>query len=265
MNRIRISILLCVVILAGLTQASRAALITDPNDPRTWQGATVGTFAALYYGADTAANRQLVVDNQLLDDGVFDPSGFTSATLLATPWSTGGGGGCLGVSTDLTGTGDFDYACTGAGVFDHANTIDNTWFQTGNNPGDTVFDLGQLSSFAAVFPVIDHGPLPQEAIESTVYLSNAPDGPWTQASVRRVFLEGWNPNLGILWDGFTYVVGTPDNSPFRYATLIHGGPGALQNDGDDEINGMLGLNAAPEPASLALLGFGALALFRRRR
>ena len=38
-----------------------AALITDPNDPRTWQGASVGTFAQLFYGSNTLANRQQVV------------------------------------------------------------------------------------------------------------------------------------------------------------------------------------------------------------
>ena len=56
---------------------AQAALITDPNDPRTWQGAGVGTFAQLFYGADNLANRTLVVNNKLLDDSFFNASGFT--------------------------------------------------------------------------------------------------------------------------------------------------------------------------------------------
>src|SRR3989304_10197291 len=71
---------------------ANAALVIDPNDPRNWQGATVGTFAQLYYGSNTATNRQLVVDNQLLDDGIFDTTGTTPATLVPTSWTAGGGG-----------------------------------------------------------------------------------------------------------------------------------------------------------------------------
>ena len=43
--------------------AANAALLTDPNDPRTWQGASIGTFATLYYGSNTLANRQQVIDD----------------------------------------------------------------------------------------------------------------------------------------------------------------------------------------------------------
>ena len=36
------------VLCALSVQAASAALITNPDDPRSWQGATVGTFAQLY-------------------------------------------------------------------------------------------------------------------------------------------------------------------------------------------------------------------------
>lgn len=249
-----LGILSVAIILVGSN--AFAALVTDPNDPRTWQGASVGTFAQLYYGADNAANRQLVVDNQLLDDGIFNASGFTAATLLS------GGGGCLGTSTDLTGTGSYGYSCGGGAVSTYANSIDNLWFQSDGTVGQTVFDLGFQASKAAVFPSIDHGPIPQEAIESTVYLSNDQVN-WTQAVVERVWLEGYHSNLGIKWDGFTYAVGTGTSNTFRYASIIHGGPGALINDGDDEINGLMGLRAdfnpgpsVPEPATISLMALG---------
>ena len=224
-------------------------LVTDPNDPRTWQGASVGTFAQLYFGTNTLANRQRVIDNRLLDAGLFNLANTFPATLVSTPWALGTAGGDhrggfdRGRSLDTTGTGVFDYTTSvpTLTIFDLANAIDDLWFQTSNTIGDTVFDLGVPSLKAAVFNTIDHGPLPLEAIESTAYLSNDRVN-WTQAVVQRVWLEGWQPILGIKWDGFAFAVGTADNTPFRYVSMIHGGPGGLQSDGDDEINGILGLD-----------------------
>jgi hypothetical protein len=259
-------ILLAAVVGLGVVQAAQAALITNPDDARSWQGATVGTFAQLYYGSNTLANRQQVVTKQLLDDGIFNSAGYLAATLL-TP---GGGGGCLGTSLDSTGTGSYDYFCGAGPIAPYANAIDNLWFQTSGTVGQTVFDLGFQATKAAVFNSIDHGPLPNEAIESTVYLSNDLIN-WTQAVVERVWLEGFHTNLGVLWDGFTYAVGTGTTNTFRYASVIHGGPGSLQFDGDNEINGIMGLqanfqgNPLPEPGTLALLAGGLLLISRVRR
>jgi hypothetical protein len=261
------------IVLALFASTAQAILLTDPNDPRNWQGATVGTFATLYYGSNTAATRQQVIDNQLLDDGIFDPTGFTAATLVSTPW-TASGGGCIGQSFDSTGTGSYAYACGATTLTTAANSIDNLWFQSSGTVGQTVFDLGFDATKAAVFNTIDHGPLPGEAIESTVYLSND-QVTWTQAVVERVWLEGFESNTGILWDGFVYAVGTGTSDTFRYASVIHGGPGALINDGDDEINGLMGLQAdftppptssVPEPATLLMMGSGLIGMaFMRRK
>ncbi len=74
-------ILLIGVALAA-SASTQASLLTDQGDARVWQGANVGTFAQLYYGSNTATTRQQVIDNKLLDDGNFDPTGYTAATLI---------------------------------------------------------------------------------------------------------------------------------------------------------------------------------------
>ncbi len=247
--------------------AAQAATVTDPNDPRTWQGASVGTFAALFYGADTPANRQLVVDNQLLDDGIFNSVGATAAALIS-------GGGATGTSTDTTGTGSYDYVIGSLTPAQAGSTVDNTWVQTSNIIGGTIWDFGAPATKAAIFNTIDHGPLPLEAIESTVYLSNDKIN-WKQAVTQKVWLNGFNSISGILWDGFAYAVGTGTNDQFQYASIIWGGPGGLQADGDNEINGVLGLDAdfnpnnpdVPIPAALPLLasGLAAMGVIGRKR
>lgn len=271
-------------IVAAAMPAS-AAPVTDPNDPRIWQGASVGTFATLYFGSDTPANRVAVISNQLLDDAIIDITGWSSGTLI-TAINTGAGGFSI---DDGDGIGDPYAYGTGGNVFTNANLVDNLWIQTSGVIGQTVFDLGFSANKAAIFNTIDHGPLPQEAIESTVYLSNDPlFNTYVQAVVERVYLEGFHPNIGVLantndgvlWDGFSYIVGTGTSATFRYASITHGGPGSLIQDGDNEINGIMGLradntgctigvncDAVPEPMTLSLLGaglFGIGALRRRR-
>ncbi len=257
---------LCITVLClGFAGIAAAAPITNPDDPRTWQSASVGTFAQLYYGSNTLTTRQQVVTSGLLDDGVFNATG-TPGTLISALGIIG-----CGYSTDTTGTGSLGYVGSCSSYQDAANAIDEKWIQTSGTVGQTVWDLGGQATRAAIFNTIDHGPLPLEAIESTGYWSNDQIN-WTPLVVQRVWLEGFKPNTGILWDGFAFAVGTASDTSFRYISIIHGGPGALQSDGDDEINGVMGLNAqfepnptaVPEPTTLLLLGTG-LAFAKRMR
>jgi PEP-CTERM motif len=255
----------------ALAHSVLAAPVTDPNDPRTWQGASVGTFAQLYFGSNTLVNRQKVIDNGLLDDGIFNTTGYVGATMIQAT-----GVQSSGTSLDTTGTGSYGYTqpCACGSTLAAGSGIDQHWVQTDNVIGHSVWDLGFQATKAAVFNTIDHGPLPLEAIESTVYLSNDRIT-WTQAVVERVWLEGFQSNTGILWDGFVYAVGTGTSDTFRYASIIWGGLGALQADGDNEINGIMGLQgdftpppAVPEPSTYALMLAGlaaAAGLARSRR
>lgn len=273
-----------VALVAGLAlaQAASAAIVTNPNDARSWQGATVGTFAQLYYGSDTLANRTQVTTNQLLDDGNFNATGYTGAALIKynnVNVVVNPGYGSYGTSLDQPGInngvdqGTYNYSYSGIGAAFGGSTIDQHWIQTNNVVGHTVFDLGFGASKAAIFNSIDHSPLPQEAIESTVYLSNDMVN-WTQAVTERVWLEGIYSDTSVVWDGFVYAVGTGTNATFRYASVIWGGPGALIADGDNEINGVMGLRgdytpsqAVPEPETYAMLlaGLGLLGFAARRR
>ena len=82
-----------------LSSVSYAAIITDVNDARSWQGATVQTFATLYYGGD----KQQVITNQLLDDSYFDSTGYTNGSLIkynGVDVITNPGYGSHGISLD---------------------------------------------------------------------------------------------------------------------------------------------------------------------
>ena len=274
------AVVLCSALIMGLS-ASRAAasLITDPNDPRTWQGASVGTFAQLLYGSNTLATRTLVVNSSLLDDGEFNTSGIGTGSYY------GFNLGCSGFSF---ADGTYNYSCGNeslAAYTARGNNLDWQWLQDTGDGGTSytngnVWDLGGPANQAIVFPIIDHGPLPQEAIEYTVYLSNnkfatalGTDGAtdWVQAQLARVYLEGWDDTQ--VADGFTTIWRLPGDQEFRYVNVFSGGPGALQHDGDDEIDTVAGLRAngdpsnptnpvIPEPSSLimgllGLAGFGA--------
>lgn len=268
----------CATLLAGALPTAHATLLTDKDDPRSWQGANVGTFAQLYHGANDATTRQQVIDDHLLDDGNFDSTGYTTGHLIrfngidvvANP-----GAGSSGTSFDQPNSSDandgtYNYATGTGNAVQGANAVDNNWVQTDNIIGNTIWDLGFNATKAAIFNTIDHGPLPLEAIESTVYLSNDLLN-WTEAVTERVWLEGIFADTSVVWDGFVYAVGTGSSSTFRYASVIWGGPGGLQADGDNEINAIMGLrgdftgNPVPEPGTLVLSGLALAGLGATRR
>lgn len=256
-----------------LARLALAAPISDPADSRSWQGATLETFrAALGYGS----LDELVAAN-VLDDGTFatyadltpfnalpsgpcgpETTGITMGAYLGNVVASG-----IGYSYDPADVERYTYTSNGnpADWIAYGSCLDWYWVQdvSSNTPDSDIlsantWDLGGPSNQVAVFPVVDHGPLPEETMEYTVYLSNNPsattlgaDGAtqWVRAELERVYLEGWH--TGWTADGFTTVWRLPGRVAFRYVAVIASGPNALIQDGDDEIDGVMGLTYKGSP------------------
>jgi hypothetical protein len=74
------------------------------------------------------------------------------------------------------------------------NTLDHHWLQSSVTP--KVVDFGAPVNSAFVFVAVDHGPFPEEGIESTVWGSNSSDistfpTGWTRATLTTIWKRGW--------------------------------------------------------------------------
>jgi hypothetical protein len=256
--------------LLSSSPALASACLTNPSDTvgNPIFGATVGTFVGL--GINPAVT--------CIENGTWsNPSGFGLGTYIK-------GADGQGYGYNPTSLGAYDGSTTGIG---NANGLDFYWVQdTGNQvsygPGGIggapsqgiVWDLGGQANQVAVFVFVDHGPVPNEVLENTAWLSNDPnaaDAGWTQASLVHVYGDGWSPDPNIA-DGFVAVYQLPTSATFRYVSVTWGGPGAIQQDGDNEIDAVGGLTEGgsgvvgiPEPLTLGLFGAGLLVAAGARR
>jgi len=278
--------LLCLAALGLLTAGKNAwadpPFITGPLDPNwttQFQGASPSTFAALGFTVGTGAT-----DLHVSIGTWTDPSGLIFGTALGT-----GNLSASGLTTNLLNYGYTVTATSPASV----NARDFAWGQNygtnaSTNPAldtpwnGTVFDLGGPANKAVVFPVVDHGPLPNEALEYTVYLTDTPNSTnladWHLATLSEVYMQGWQSDATALADGFTTVwtLASPSDT-FRYVSVQGVGSQAFQPvfDTEDEIDAVAGLSAAggsvvgnvPEPETYALMlaGLAITAWAVRRR
>jgi hypothetical protein len=238
-NYIRVALAAGAISLTGT--AAFAQCLTNPGDVvgNPVFGATVGTFIGL--GVNPAVT--------CIENGLWtDPANFGLGTYVK-----GGEVPGHGVNNTVLGSYVLDPASE---IANDANGLDFKWVQdngntinfgggiTGGRPSEgIVWNLGGQANQAAVFVFVDHGPVPGEVLENTVWLSNDPnagDAGWTQASLAHVYGAGWSPDPNIS-DGFVAVYQLAGGQTFQYVSVTHGGPGAVLRDGDNEIDAVGGL------------------------
>ncbi len=248
----------------------------------------------------SARTDGVVEDIFQTSDGRYAPE-LTFATLL------GGVNGCIGqtynplILSGYTCCSISDAGCMPPGGRDpsfQANDLDWYWTQVlRTDPAGTalpdgspdyyepyrarIYDLGGEANRVVLFPITDHDPLPCEAFEYTVWLSNDPaataiapaDAPdprlWNEALLIRAFTEGWTRNAAAtsadrtrtdldtylrdtsggdaIADALATVWALPCGISFRYVAIQagnHGNPGpeCVYHSSDDELDAVAGLN-----------------------
>jgi len=281
----------------------------------TWIYAlTLGLLApATAYGqascVDTTGDMCLNLLSTVRTDGVvndiFQTSDGRFAPELTFATYVRGVNGCIGVThtpTILSG-----YTCGAVGSSPpggndpafQANSLDWYWTQvlrtddSGASVADgqpgfyypwraRIYDIGAEANRVVLFPITDHAPLPCEAFEYAVFLTNDPDATtiapesapdpaqWNRARLIRAFTEGWTQNAtatgaaeasradlathlrdasggDAVADAVATVWALPCGLTFRYVAIQAGnegnpGPEYAFHSSDDELDAVAGLN-----------------------
>lgn len=129
------------------------------------------------------------------------------------------------------------------------NAPDHHWL--GDSGDDfAVFDMGRPVQLVDFFPAIDHGPVPEEALEATVYASNdltQPESEWAVGDITTLFDQGFDA----AWISDDWVSRWAFDTPYRYVAVHWGGPRALEDDGDVEVDAVCAPDTGPDCSELA--------------
>ncbi len=164
----------------------------------------------------------VVTDKQTLAALTIDsivPCDFTLGTYCT------GGNGTTGIAPCPIGDCGLSFCFTWEPPATALNSLDHHWLQSTGIP--KVVDFGTPVNTAIVFVAVDHGPFPEEGIESTVWGSNEcnitdfPAG-WTLATLTTIWKRGWEDPVGCQGqdnaDDFTGQYSFP-GAGFRYVAV----------------------------------------------
>jgi len=186
------------------------------------------------------------------------------ARAFPIPGDTGGHEHVAGTVPDTEHCGSYVRGPDGTGVqldpasyaFDRPSPLgvgaldapDHHWVQVS---GDAflVVDLGSPADVVDLFPSIDHGPVPDEALESTVYGSNdlsLPESEWEVGDIEAVYDQGFDA----AWISDDFASRWSFSTPYRYVGVHWGGPKALLSDDDAEIDAVCTPNRPPDCSKL---------------
>ncbi len=232
-------------------------------------------------------------------NGCIGGTGFNDCGMGGPPYDT-----CRTVYGGYVCCSPSDATCNPPGGRDptfQANSLDWYWTQVtrtdgagnpvadGNSDMSTyapsrgrLYDLGGEANRVVVFPITDHDPLPCEAFEYSLWLSNNPDATeiadpgapdpnkWNPATMIRAFQQGWTRNIhaqgaadagrsdlstylrdttdgDAIADALVTVWALPCGLTFRYVAMEGGnygnpGPECTFHSSEDELDAVAGLN-----------------------
>lgn len=213
-----------------------------------------------------------------------------SGTALAGPFTTAAGQlgaidnpGLIPIGVPaVTVTGYITTGYFNSPAANYSYTLDSTNPTSGFTPdfhwlgsGGTTPSAGAMWQFSSLateyyhYTAIDHLPLPNEALESSLWGSNDGGSTWILGTIAEVYTQGWNA-AAIADDGatrwtFSVPVDLIANVVGINQGVVGGSPPYIYSDGDYETDAVM-QRAVPEvpSAALLLLAVPVLAWARKR-
>lgn len=192
-----------------------------------WCGGLVAGADGLFVAGPASA--EIVLPN--------DPNGHTEVSGLVdmSSWWCGRYLGGAEASGTQLNPADYSYSMQEADG-GWLESVDHRWMQDIDADDPLLVDMGMETSEVDMVASIDHGPVPEEAMESTVYGTDdllSPPSTWEPGDVSTIFLGG--PTT---WVSDDYSTRWVFSRPYRYFAVGWGGPKALWSDGDNEVDAL---------------------------